>query len=83
MTLEDQIETLASLGITLNEGITIDDLLYSFDRVEYENEPYDLILFMLGIKVEREPWGRSFCSHAWNLDMECIAGNGTPKTISS
>ncbi|WP_279239794.1 hypothetical protein [Scytonema sp. UIC 10036] len=36
MTLEQQLEKLAELGLTLNEGVTIDDLLYSFDREDYE-----------------------------------------------
>ena len=77
MTLEQQLETLAELGLELNDGITVDDLLYSWDRDEYENEPFDTILFMLGSEVEREPWGRNICDKAWNFDVECIEGNGS------
>ncbi len=76
MTLEQQLESLAEIGLTLNNDVSIDDLLYSFDRKDYENKPFDLILFVLGIEVEREPWGRAVCSRAWNLDMECISGTG-------
>lgn len=76
MTLEEQLDALSKLGLALNDGVTVDDLLYSFDREEYENEPFNLILFVLGIEVEREPWDRSVCSRAWNLDMECIDGTG-------
>lgn len=76
MTLEQQLEALSEVGLTLNDGVTVDDLLYSFDREEFESEPFDLILFVLGIEVEREPWGRPVCSRAWNLDMECIAETG-------
>ena len=76
MTLEEQLESLSELGLKLNKGVTVDDLLYSFSREEYESEPFELILFVLGIEVERQPWGRPICSRAWNLDMECIENTG-------
>jgi len=76
MTLEKQIDTLAALGLPLNDGITVDDLLYSCDRDSYEKEPFDTILFIFGGEVEREPWGRSICSRVWNFDTECINDNG-------
>lgn len=76
MTLENQLARLAELGLTLDEGVTVDDLLYSFDREAYEGRPFDLILFMLGVEVEREPWGRPVCSRVWNFDTECIASTG-------
>ena len=53
MTLEQQLEKLAEFGIKLDEGITIDDLLYSFNRQDYEKQPFDLLLFVLGIEVEQ------------------------------
>lgn len=37
MKLEQQLEKLAELGLPLNDGVTVDDLLYSFDREDYEN----------------------------------------------
>jgi hypothetical protein len=76
MTLEQQIEALAQLGLPLNEGITIDDLLYSASRETYEQEPFDYLLFMFGSEVERAPWCRPICPYAWNLDTECISGTG-------
>jgi hypothetical protein len=76
MTLEAQLATLAGLGLKLDDGITVDDLLYSFGREDYEERPFDLILFVLGIEVEREPWGRSVCSRVWNFDTECIGETG-------
>jgi hypothetical protein len=76
MKLEDQLATLADLGLTLNDGISVDDLLYSFDRSEFESKPFELILFALGIEVEREPWGRFVSDRAWNFDTECIEGDG-------
>ena len=76
MTLEQQLQTLAEIGIQLNEAITIDDLLYSWGREEYEKNPFDLVLFMLGSEVEREPWGRRICDQAWNFDLERIEDDG-------
>ena len=76
MELEAQLQELSGLGLTLNEGVNIDDLLYSFGRDDYENRPFDLILFVLGTEVERQPWGRSFCSSVWNFDSECIYETG-------
>ncbi len=76
ITLEEQLKTLAQLGLPLNEGISIDDLLYSQSRDVYEQEPFEFILYMLGCEVERSPWGREICPYAWHLDMECISGTG-------
>ena len=76
MKLETQLKTLAELGLSLNAGITIEDLLYSFKREAYEQKPFDLLLFMMGGEVEREPWGRPICSRMWNFDTECINGTG-------
>lgn len=76
MTLEEQLDALSEFGLTLNDGITVDDLLYSFGREAYEEKPFDLLLFMLGGEVEREPWGRPSCSRVWNFDTECISETG-------
>ncbi len=76
MTLEHQLTKLADLGLHLNEGISLADLLYSFPREDYEQEPFDLLLFIFGIQVEREPWGRRFCDKVWNFDTECILKTG-------
>ncbi|MBA3530968.1 MAG: hypothetical protein H0T73_03460 [Ardenticatenales bacterium] len=76
MRLEQQLDALAELGLALDEGITIDELLYSFPRAAQEQRPFDLILFVLGIKGERPPWGRAICSRVWNFDTECITATG-------
>jgi hypothetical protein len=55
MNLEAQLTELAALGLALEPNVTIDDLLYSFDNAMYEERPFDLVLFMLGSEVEREP----------------------------
>ncbi len=76
MALEQQLAKLADLGLKLDDGITVDDILRSFEREEYEQLPFDLILFVLGIEVERAPQGRPVCSRVWNFDTECIASTG-------
>ena len=76
VSLEEQLARLEELGLRLDAGITLDDLLYSFDREDYESRPYDLLLIMLGAEVEREPWGRAFSSRAWGFDTECVEGSG-------
>jgi len=81
MKLEDQIEKLKTLGISLNKDVTIDDILYSFERHEYENRPFDLILFVFGIEIEREPWNRYFSKDVWNFDMKSITSTGAYVSI--
>ena len=76
MKLEQQLAKLAELGLKLNDGVTVNDLIYSWKREAYEERPFDLILFVLGIEVERKPWGRPVCSHVWNFDTECIRATG-------
>jgi hypothetical protein len=74
--LEQQLDKLAELGLVLNPGITIEDILYSFDRQAFEEKPFELLLFSFGIEVEREPWGRRICNGVWNFDTECIVSTG-------
>ena len=76
MKLEKQIEKLAELGLPLNDGITIEDFLLSWPRAQYEEAPFDLVLYSFGAEVEEEPWGRLFCDRVWNFDAECIVDNG-------
>jgi hypothetical protein len=74
--LEAQLAKLAELGLVLNPDITIDDLLESLDRSEYENEPFGSILYSFGMEVEREPGWRRVCDRVWNFDTECIVATG-------
>jgi hypothetical protein len=74
--LETQLEKLAELGLVLNPGITIEDILFSYDREGFEQDPFECLLFTFGIEVEREPWGRRFCDRVWNFDTECIVSTG-------
>jgi len=48
MDLESQISELAALGLCLEGAVTADDLLRAYDRKEYEERPFDLLLSVLG-----------------------------------
>lgn len=74
--LELQIARLADAGLLMVPGRTINELLLSWPREDYEDDPYNLLLFMYGSDVEEEPWGRPFCERGWNFDMECLAEAG-------
>lgn len=81
MKFEKQLDRLSRIGLTLADGVTVDDLLYSYKRRDYEREPFDLILFVLGINVERAPWGRPICRRVWNFDAKCISDFADYETI--
>lgn len=76
MKLEQQLAKLAELGFRLNDNVSVEDLLYSFDREAYEDAPFDLILFAFGMEVEQGAPGRNVCSRVWNFDSECIYESG-------
>lgn len=74
--LETQIEELKGAGLTLAADRTVDEMLTSWPRDQYETDPYLLILVMYGSEVAAEPWGRFFCECVWNFDAECMAEAG-------
>jgi hypothetical protein len=76
MKIKEQLDVLAAVGLTLSEGVTIDDLLISFSEKEFEDPPFDLLLTMLGSEVEAEPYGRPFSTFACTVDMNGIHGDG-------
>ncbi len=74
--LERQIDALSDAGLSLAPGRTIDELLESWAREDYEGNPYNLLLFMYGSEVEAAPSGRAFCERGRDFDMECLAEAG-------
>jgi hypothetical protein len=81
MTLEQKIAVLADCGLKLSEPFTVDDLLTSWDRVDYERSGYNLTLVGLGMTEEQEPW-RNHCVNLWHFDTECIEDNGDYRRIA-
>lgn len=77
MTLEEQLKVLEKIGLSLDEGVTIKDMLYSFPEETFQENPFELVLFLFGSEIEREPWGRRFSNQVWSFDIECIHGPGS------
>jgi len=81
MTLEQKLEVLASCGLTLADPFKPEDLLTSWDRKEFEEPGFDLVLVSLGMTEEQEPW-RYHCVNLWHFDTECIEDHGAYKEIA-
>jgi hypothetical protein len=75
VSFEAQLAALESLGIRLRDGITADDVLESWNRSDYEKEPYRLLLVAMGSDLEREPYPR-ISDDVWHFDTECIEDDG-------
>jgi hypothetical protein len=75
MTLEQKLELLARCGFRLESPFTVNDLLESWSRGDFEKPGFDLALVGLGMTEERPPW-RNHCANAWHFDTECIEDTG-------
>ena len=81
LTLEQKLEQLAGCGLKLATPFTVDDLLSSWDRSEYEEPGYTMVLVGLGMTEEQEPW-RNHCVNLWHFDTECIEHKGSYVAIA-
>jgi hypothetical protein len=75
LSLEQKLEILARCGLKLAAPFTIEDLLESWARDEFEEPGFDLALVGLGVTEEKEPW-RIRCAKAWQFDTQCIENTG-------
>src|SRR5215212_3449729 len=81
--LEEQLAVLDSCGIRLHASLTIDHLLRVFDRQEYETEPFQLLLTVMGgeigemIDEDSDPLFAYPSDNIWHLDTECIEDHGS------
>lgn len=57
------------------------DLLKDFDRSEFEQEGYDMLLFALAGR-EEEPPERYFSANVWHYDPESVVVTGDYKVIA-
>jgi hypothetical protein len=74
--IEARLTTLQPLGIVLNAGRTVAEMLESWDREAHERDPM-LLFVSLGIEVEVGPArGKQFCDRAWYFDTECVVESG-------
>jgi hypothetical protein len=76
ISLEEQLEILASCGIRLKQNMTPDHILMSIDREALEEEGFFLLLTIMGGEVEEEPFDR-LSDNIWHFDMECIEDHGS------
>lgn len=80
-TLEDKLAALESCGISLGSGFSVDSLLSSWDRAEYEKPGYDLTLVGVGMTQEEPPW-KPRSDNVWHFDTECIEDHGAYADIA-
>lgn len=76
LSLEQQLQELAGLGVRLKEGVTVEDLFLHSSREEFEEEPGSLLLWALGSDLQAPPWGRHCSDDVWTLDTECVHDGG-------
>ncbi len=75
-TLEQKLEALASCGIALRPEFSVDDLLSSWERTDYEEAGFKMTLVGMGMTQEQAPWTpRS--ENLWHFDTECIEDHGS------
>ncbi|WP_233566785.1 hypothetical protein [Cohnella endophytica] len=81
ISFEDQLKKLSELGFRINEGIEPELLLEEFSQVEYEEEPYQLLMISLGGEIFRDEQFIVVSNDIWHLDTECIEDHGDYKVI--
>jgi hypothetical protein len=74
--IEHRLAALQPLGLGLNSGRTVAELLESWDREAFDQDPI-LLYLSLGGEVEVGPTqGERFCDRMWRFDTECVTGSG-------
>jgi hypothetical protein len=76
LSVEQQLAVLKECGIEMRPDLTIDDLLHSNGRDQYEKEPFELLLITLAGEVKREPFC-DFSDNIWHLNRRCIHDQGS------
>jgi hypothetical protein len=75
LSLEQKLEVLARCGLKLEAPLTVQDLLKSWKKEDFEKSGFDLALVALGMTEEQPPW-RNHCINAWHFDTESIEDHG-------
>ncbi|MFC5471281.1 hypothetical protein ACFPPD_21560 [Cohnella suwonensis] len=81
ISFKNQINKFAELGITLNSGVELEDLLEENSEQSYESEPFDLLLLTLGGEIFKEEHFLIPSDNIWHFDTECIEDHGDYKAI--
>jgi hypothetical protein len=80
VTIEQQVAILAEIGVTVNDGVAVDDLTAFGDRDELELQPYAGLVEALGYEIERKPFTPK-CNRLWMCDYERIEDHGDYKAV--
>ena len=80
VTLEKQLEELAEIGLTLNPDVREEDLFAFADRKVLESKPYQGLIEVMGIEVEREPF-TPVSNRIWMCDYERIEDHGAYRDV--
>jgi hypothetical protein len=83
VSLESQIEALASCNIRINPGVGIEDVLAQFGRDQLEENPYGLLLSALGDQETEFSPKSPLSNDVWYFDTECIYGHGSYVRIAT
>lgn len=71
ISVEQQYKTLSLCGIKLRPGLTVEQLADSYDSETFEEEPYTLLLTLMGRELDVEPFEYA-SDDIWCFDVECI-----------
>ncbi|HEY2013292.1 MAG TPA: hypothetical protein VGH38_07305 [Bryobacteraceae bacterium] len=83
---QEQLRVLEKGGIALDSRVHPESLLLSHSREKFENDPYRLLLCVLGGEAEDETQAGEFgypSNQIWHFDTECIEGHGAYRAIVS
>src|SRR5262245_33124437 len=78
--IRQQLDRLAAAGITVNEGVTEDDLTAFASVEEIERAPYRELVTSLAMEIEREPFTPK-CDRLWLCDFERIEDHGSYRDV--
>lgn len=76
LTLEQKLAILTECGLSLAPPFTVQHLLESWSREQFEEPGFTMALIGLGMTEEQPPW-RNHSVNVWHFDTECIEDNGS------
>lgn len=85
VSFDEQLRVLADCGISLSENVAPEALLESYAREEYEKNPFQLLLSVMGgeAEVESQAGPTGYPSDSiWHFDTECIEDHGSYAAIA-
>jgi hypothetical protein len=80
VSLQEQIQALAEVGLILADGVAESDLMELEDGSTFKGMPYSELVESMGYEVEREPFTPK-CARLWVCDFEQISGDGSYRAI--